>query len=371
MIKADVLILSSSFGGGHRSVSEALKEEMEETYGLKVFIVDPYEYLNKRLNRLNAELYIKLMRNAPALYGLFYNITYDLEMGNVVNRIGSYIGRGSLLKLIDLYKPKVVVSTYPTYTGMLSHLKKRGMTQSYSATVITDFAAHSQWIHEYADVYFVASHEVALTLIKKGIPNGRIHVSGIPIKKSFSEEYDVVHLKEKYGLQSDTPLILVMNVSFGNPNVLKEICKTLSSLSVPFQSLVLCGMDERLFKIASSFDRKILPLRGSFNIAELMSISKILITKSGGVTTSEGLAKEVPMVFYKPVQGQEWHNADYVSRHGAGVVVKRENELKNIINALLMDKGLQDAIRERAKRIAHPYASKYVARYINDVIQKL
>ncbi|MFN3813782.1 MAG: glycosyltransferase [Aquificaceae bacterium] len=114
-----------------------------------------------------------------------------------------------------------------------------------------------------------------------------------------------------------------------------------------------------------------MPLGGSSNIAELMSISRILITKSGGITTSEGLAKGVPMVFYKPVQGQEWHNADYVSRHGAGVVVKRGRELKNILNALLMDKGLYETVRERAKKIAQPYAAKHVARHISDVLQRL
>ncbi|MFN3813783.1 MAG: MGDG synthase family glycosyltransferase [Aquificaceae bacterium] len=264
MTNIDVLILSSSFGGGHKSVSEALKEAMEEAYGLKVFIVDPYELLSEKLNRLNARLYIKLMRKASALYGLFYNLTYDLGMNNIINRIGSCIGRGKLLELISSYKPKVVVSTYPTYTGMLSNLKERGIVQSYLVTVITDFAAHSQWIHGYIDAYFVASYEVALTLIKKGIANERIYVSGIPIKKSFSEEYNVGYLREKYRLEPGIPLILVMNVSFGNPNVLKEVCKTLSSLNIAFQSLVLCGRDERLYKIASSFGNRINAFRWQF-----------------------------------------------------------------------------------------------------------
>ena len=371
MSNMDVLILSASFGSGHKAVSEAIKKELEDTYNLKACIEDIYELLNPKLNRINAALYIKLMRYTPAFYGLFYNLTYDLKIDNSLNRIASYIGRGKLLELIEGYKPKVVVSTYPTYTGMLSYLKSEKRIKLYAITIITDFVAHSQWIHKYIDAYFVASDEVALNLIKKGVPPENIYVSGIPVEKSFNQNYDIEFLKEKYGIEKEIPLILVMNLSFGNPWVLKEVCEVINSINFDFQTLVLCGKDERLYKIASSIGSRIKPLQGNVNIAELMNISKILITKSGGITTSEGLAKGLPMIFYKPVPGQEWHNADYVSRHGAGIIVKEKYELKNILYALLTNEKLYGSIRERAISIAKPYATKCVAKHINDVIQRL
>lgn len=371
MPDVDVLILSASFGSGHRTVSEAVKKELEETYNLKVFIEDLYELMNPKLNRINAAFYIKLMRYASTLYGLFYDLTYDLKMDNFLNKTTSYIGRKELLKLLETYKPKVVVSTYPTYTGILSYLKGEKKMDLFSITIITDFVAHSQWIHKHVDAYFVASDEVALNLIKKGISSERIHVSGIPIRKAFNQDCDTESVREKYGIEKEVPLILVMNLSFGNPQILKEVCEVINSLNLDFKALVLCGKDEKLYKIASSFGRKIKPLQGTFNIAELMSISKILITKSGGITTSEGLAKNLPMIFYKPVPGQEWHNADYVSRHGAGIIVKEKYELKNILYALLTKEELYRSVREKAKSIAKPYATEYVAKYINDVILKL
>ncbi|MFN3598725.1 MAG: MGDG synthase family glycosyltransferase [Aquificaceae bacterium] len=366
----DVLILSASFGGGHRAVSEALREELQD-YQIRAHMVDPYEELNPKLNKINADFYIKLMKYAPSLYGLFYDLTYDLSMNNIFNKLGAYIGREKLLEILENYKPKVIVATYPTYAGMLSHLKKENRIRSHVITVITDFVAHSQWIHQHIDTYFVASQEVFLNLIKKGIPPEKIYISGIPIRKSFSEDYPIEALREKYGVKEGLPVILLMNIAFGNLRALKEVCDVLMDIDIPFKSFVLCGRDEKLCKAISNYDKRFVPLRGFLNMAELMSIAYLLISKAGGITTSESLAKGLPMVFYKVPPGQEKHNADYVSKHGAGLIANRSYEFKNFLKALLTNKELYELVKEKTKEIAKPFASKYVARYINDVLQKL
>ncbi len=366
----DVLILSASFGGGHRAVCEAIEEQLKNN-GIPCLILDPYNEMNPKLNSLNSELYVKLMRYAPCLYGLFYDLTYNLDMDNVFNRLGSLIGRSVLEKLLVAYKPKVVVSTYPTYTGMLSYLKEIKPSYFHSLTVITDFFAHSQWIHKNVDRYFVASEEVALNLIKKGISPASVEITGIPVKKSFLELYDRGEVIKKYGLRADRPIILVMNLAFGNYGVYDEVLRCLSDLSHKFQAVVITGRDEKLYRKVIKYEGKLVPIASTINVAELMSVAYLLISKSGGITTSEALSMGLPMVFYKPVPGQEWHNADYVSRHGAGVIVKKKEELKNILNALLEHSDLCAKMKERAMALGKPHAAKLIARYISDALQKL
>lgn len=366
----DVLILSASFGGGHMAVSEALEEHLRSD-GINSHIIDLYHMLNPKLNQLNSKFYIKLMRYAPQLYGLFYNLTYDLGMDNIFNKIGSFIGRAKLVDILNKYNPKVVVSTYPTYTGMLSYLKKEEFSHIYAMTVITDFVAHSQWIHKHVDAYFVASQEVAFNLMKKGIPPNRVEVSGIPIKSSFSKHYNREFVLKKYGLKPDKPVILIMNIAFGNLKIYHEVFSCLMDIKGSFQGVVLCGENEKLYKKVVAYKDKLVPLVGKVDIAELMSVSDILISKSGGITTSEALSMGLPIVIYKPVPGQEMHNADYVSRHGAGVIVKKREELKNLLNILLENPELRMKMGEKAKELGKPYAAKYIARYISDVLRKL
>jgi processive 1,2-diacylglycerol beta-glucosyltransferase len=54
------------------------------------------------------------------------------------------------------------------------------------------------------------------------------------------------------------------------------------------------------------------------NIHQLMDASDILISKAGGLTSSEAMAKSLPMLIVDPIPGQESRNSDMIIEHGAG-----------------------------------------------------
>jgi processive 1,2-diacylglycerol beta-glucosyltransferase len=305
------------------------------------------------------------MRKAPWLYGWAYELSYDLSLNNFINRMVSKIGLMKLQRLLKELSPKVLLSTYPTYGGMLSELKRRGLVDIISTVVITDFVAHSQWIHPRVDQYFVPSDEVRYYLIKKGILPETIQITGIPISRDFLLPVDRTEVLKEYGLRDNMPVILVMAGIFGMTRGVIEICETIEELSMDVQAVVLCGNDKKLFiNLTDIFSDKgiIKPIFGQIEVYKLMDIASLLISKSGGITVSETLAKELPILIYKPLAGQEYHNAVFLSKTGAGIIAKNKGELKNILRFFLTDKGYLNQIKEAARAIKKPEASMDVAR---------
>lgn len=364
--KLDILIFSASYGGGHRRVSHAVEMAIScLDKDIKTRVIDLFDVISPVLNKFNAYTYVTTMRNAPYLYGWAYELTYNLSLDNVLNRMTGKIGRVKLTGLLKDFNPKRTLSTYPTYGGMLSDLKRRGIVNIISTVVITDFVAHSQWIYPHVDQYFVPSDEVRYYLIKKGVAADAIQITGIPINMDFLLPVDKTEALNKYGLRDNMPVILVMAGIFGMTSGVPEICEVLKELSMDVQAVVLCGNDKKLFnKLMDTFPDKgiIKPIFGQVEIHKLMDIATLLISKSGGITVSEALAKDLPILIYKPLPGQEYHNAVFLSKTGAGIMVSNKGELKNILKFLLADKGYINQMKEAIRPIKKPEAAIDVAK---------
>lgn len=358
-----VLILTSSFGGGHNSVARAIKRALEENFSVKAKIEDLYHLVNPRLNRLNASFYVYMMKYFPGLYGLFYNLTYDMEKENPLNTLASLPGLKKLKEILEEERPDGVVVVYPTYAGMLRILKKEKFNVPKSFVVITDFVAHVQWLHDHMDVYFVPSHEVELHLYRKGVLCGRIEVTGIPI----SPEFDSLR-------QEKRDILLISAGMFGMTPSVIEICEVVEKI-IPedLQAILLCGADSRLYDRVRGRFKKIQAVKGiqpQEEVARLMGRAILLISKAGGITTSEALSAETPLLVYKPLPGQEYYNALYLLKNEAGMVAYNKVELERVLKAFLKNESLRLKLKENIKRLRKPHSSLLVAKGIYDVLQK-
>lgn len=358
-----MLILTSSFGGGHNSVARAIKRALEENYSAKVRIEDPYHLMNPRLNEINAKFYVYMMKYFPRLYGLFYDSTYDMEKDNILNFIASLPGIDKLRELIEEEKPDAVVAVYPTYAGMLKILKQRGFSVPKAFVVITDFVAHVQWLHDGMDVYFVPSKEVEFHIYRKGIVCVKVEITGIPI----NPEFDSFREKER-------DILLISAGMFGMTPSVMEICQVVEEVAPQnLRIVLLCGTDRRLYKDVKDRFKRIEAIEGVLTheeMARYMGRSVLLISKAGGITTSEALSAETPLLVYKPLPGQEYYNAIYLLKNEAGMIAKNKDELKRVLRAFFKDSGLRETLLENIKRLRKPYSSLLVAKGINDVLRK-
>jgi processive 1,2-diacylglycerol beta-glucosyltransferase len=199
------------------------------------------------------------------------------------------------------------------------------------------------------------------------VPPEKIVTSGIPIHPKFSEEKDKKNLLAKYGLNSQSPVILISAGSFG-VTPLGEVIAEFRAIRDEFQFMVVCGNNTELRKDLETKQKSEPRLKKVFGFVdfmdELMVVSDLLITKPGGITVSESIAMGLPMILIEPIPGQEEANADYLVEQGAGVKARNLPVLIDKLGLLIRDPKKLADMSKRAKAISRPYAAKTIAEKI-------
>ncbi|MBE3596769.1 MAG: UDP-N-acetylglucosamine--LPS N-acetylglucosamine transferase [Hydrogenibacillus sp.] len=351
-----VLILSASFGEGHRQASRAIKEELLHHHPqAAVEIVDYMQTINPAWSRFAQFFYIQGIKHAPVLYGFFYKqfnrIPTDSTLSRSMSRIGHIIGGRKLLEYLNDFRPDVVIHTFPSSAGAHAELKRQGETRVPSFTVITDYAAHRQWIHQETDLFFVGASRVRDDLLAEGVPAEKIRVTGIPVRRPFRLTYDRAEGAKRLGFRPEIPTVLVLAGAFGVSEQIVALGKYLLDRPDPLQVIVVTGRNRRLYETMAEVAKGAMDRMRVFgfvdNIAELMSLSDLVFTKSGGLTTSEAVAMEVPMVLFKPIPGQEAANAAFLSAAGVAVVTRQMEDLHAFFERWMKEPGLRAAMKAR------------------------
>jgi processive 1,2-diacylglycerol beta-glucosyltransferase len=370
----NVLILSASYGGGHNQVAKALTAALElQMPEIEVATVDYCNLIEPFVNRLTHFSYNQSIRYFPVGYGLYYQATGKIAPDSFWQRRLNRLGYTELLKLVNRLNPQVIVSVFPLPAGVLSQMKECGDLNIPIITVITDMSVHSQWVHPHTDLYVVGSSEVANGLMERGIPRDRIAVTGIPIMPAFSHTFDKAKVRMEFGVPADRKLAVFMGGShgiFGKTN----FHRIFDELGDKVQGLIITGRNQDLFEKlqAASFkysNLKILPYVE--NMADLMDITDLLVTKSGGITISEALVKGLPMVIYKPVPGQEELNANYLWRHRAAIIAKSEYRLRTAVHRMVLDDRFREYFRRNCLKIATPGSAEAAAGLILNMLDSV
>ena len=371
MKQLKVLVFSATFGNGHLRAAEAVIEgiQMKEP-SAKIIHLDFGDFLSKRFNAIIKNIYSEMINHIPKLWGKLYYKTAKVQPQSMSQRFLNQLGRNDFLKYIHVFEPDFIVCTYPTVSSILAQLRFEQILHVPVITVITDYTVHSHWVHPGVDRYIVACSEVKESLEFWGIKAQCIHVTGIPVSPKFEEDADRGHIISKLGLNPNLPTFLLMGGAYGLLKSAKRICEKLGDSLVPVQSIVVCGKNDKLYR---SLDTVITQARNPMvrfgyvhNVEELMTVSDLIITKAGGLTVSEALTKQLPLVIFRPIPGQEEENAQFVQRIGAGHVVGSEEELEQFLNRCLSHPEDIEAMRKRAS-VALPGNS--TVRAVEDMFQ--
>jgi processive 1,2-diacylglycerol beta-glucosyltransferase len=247
----------------------------------------------------------------------------------------------------------------------MSELKREGRTDVPCVTIVTDHAIHSQWIHPGIDLYLVSSDHVRDGMMAHGLSPDRVLATGIPVAPAFGIPLQPQSLRRQYGLDPTLPTILVM---VGAHNLMRgalAVYRSLIDLPCPAQLVFVCGKDERLRQaIAQLSQRTSRPVRVFGYVSEIpafMAMSDLMISKAGGVTTSEALAAELPMVVINPIPGQEEANTAFMQAVGAAVVAPRPAALPALIADLLDHPERLARLRQGAQRAKRRDAAAHAA----------
>ncbi|EOC99465.1 MGDG synthase family glycosyltransferase [Caldisalinibacter kiritimatiensis] len=351
--KCDILILTATFGLGHIFVSKAIEEHIKSIdNNIRVNIVDIFEITNPKLYKGVYKSYELLIKTSSKLYNYFYYKKSDSEkfqMEDIFYKL--YLPK--LAKYIYDVRPKVIVSTFPMCSGFVSKYKEEYKHDIPLITCITDVVDSWEWIYEYTDKYMVATEEIKQRLIKKGIDENLIEVTGIPIRKGFLSRQKSLHIMRKYGIKDNDFVIMMMGGGIGLLPDDKEFYYWLDRLKET-KTLILTGKNYDLYKKLKKFDdlQSVKVLKYTKNIYEIMSIADILVSKPGGVTVFEAIASQLPVIVYRPELGQEIENAKFIKAQKIGTIVNDLDQLKYKLNIILNDKKYINALSNNIANVS-------------------
>lgn len=369
---AEVLILAARYGDGHLRAAKAIAMALGELDPeRRPALLDYYRFVNPRLDSTIRWAYLSSVRFAPSLWRWFYTSTQRIDPESRTQQWLNSIGLKRFYRAIHRHPPRVIVSTYPTAAGVVSSLKKAGKLDVANYVVMTDYSVHSQWIHPAVDLYFVGSEDMRDELGERGIPAHKVVVSGIPVDQRFAQPVDEAEVRARFGLGPE-PVVLFMGGSYMPQGEFYEVLKAIDRVDAPHITVVVAGRSERRRALAEAYQAQathpVVVLGYVDNVHEWMGVAAMLVSKAGGLTTTESLCRGLPIVIYRPIPGQEDANAAFLVRHGAGILVREESRVGAVVEHLLRHPWELRLMARQSRQLGHPEAARTIAQYVKKAL---
>jgi processive 1,2-diacylglycerol beta-glucosyltransferase len=362
-----VLVLSVSAGAGHVRAAQALCAQAQASHpNWQMTHIDVMDLVPRTFRHLYAESYIKLVEKAPLLWAYLYQRSDKRTRASKTDRIRRGIEKLNTRKFdgeIERLAPDAIICTHFLPAELLSRRIRKHRPTPPVWVQVTDFDVHGLWLHEHMQGYFVANDEVAARLASKGIVREQIQVTGIPIMPVFSQAppRDIAAKELELDPHKTTVLMMSGGAGVGGIEVLAE---QLASMPQELQIIALAGRNEALLKdlkaIAKKHPNRLLPMGFTRTIERVMAAADFAITKPGGLTSSECLAMNLPMIVISPIPGQEERNADFLLESGAALKAVDGASLQFKVERLLDHPDELVAMRERMRFVARPQAAASV-----------
>jgi len=365
-----ILVLSASVGAGHLRAAEAVALAVKQVDPQAVVEnVDVLGYTNAAFRRVYSRAYLDLVNRAPYVLGFFYDLMdHAPSDARKRDRLRLHVERLNLRPLLKFLKAQpwdVIVNTHFLPAEMIASLRQTGELATPQFTVTTDFETHRLWVNQPCDHYFTATEEGAANLQQWGVPAADITVSGIPIHPVFAEPKDRGACLARHGLEGTRPVVLQLAGGFGVGPV-EKLFASLLGIEVPLQLIVVAGRNEdlktRLDECAVPPRHRVKVLGYTTEMDELMAAADVVVTKPGGLTTSEALARGAAIVVVNPIPGQESRNSDFLLENGAAVKINNLATLSHKLTQLLREPNRLATLKDRSRCLGRPDAAFVVAR---------
>lgn len=358
-----ILVIHAAAGAGHQKAAEALYQGLIKYTPHEAVCVDALDYTSPGFKRNYQGTYFFLISRIPAIWSFLFRLFDQPCLQMLVRRCRRLYNAWNARPLEEFLKREQfdeIFSTQFLSTEVAAALKRQGKIRSRLITVITDFDVHRIWLAEGVDCYTAASDWTREKLKRLGIPEEKICVTGIPVAESFASAQDIGQLKKKLGLRENIFTVLMATGSFGI-GPLEELVASLKDVQV----IVICGNNQKLFEKLSLRNTPLVKILGLVdNMHEWMAVSDVMVTKPGGLSISEALVSQLPLIFFHPIPGQETHNIQVLKEYGIGLTALETEEIAAGVEVFRTTKDLHSTAVKRTKVLAKPDAVKEIIKLI-------
>ncbi len=372
--KKRIVILMSDTGGGHRSaaeaISDALAREFPDRYDVQILdgisqaAIFPFNHV--------PEWYLPFVTHAEFLWGAGFHSTNRVSVIRSAQPLLYAMIGVRLRRLLCELQPDLVVSVHPILTALGRRSLRRAGSSAPFVVVVTDlFDAHGIWFDPGADLTLVATSGADAKARRRGIPDERIRVVGMPVSLQFlSRGRSKAEQRAHLGLDPDKTTVLLVGGGEGMGR-LYDITRAIADKSLPIQLVVIAGRNKPLKAKLEASEWPIPVVVQGFvkNMPEWMRASDVLITKAGPGTIMEGLACGLPILLFGFLPGQEEGNVTFVEQSGVGVIRQEPEEIARTLSEWLAPgSDILAQYSARARALARPGAALDIASILDDVL---
>lgn len=363
-----VLILTETIGGnGHYQAAKSLYRGLSQVEPeVKAEICCGMHRVSRQLEQLTRAVYLNTLQYAPALWGAAYS-----REGEISDRFRTSLGKILSIRLqewLEEMQPDVVVCTHAFCLSAMGVIKERMGDCFRLGAAITDFDVNGFWVHPEVDFFLVAHEDVAKKIRRRfGVPDEVIFRTGIPIDPVFSKTQPPKSVvRRMLGLDPDRFTILLMGGGIGLGPI-EECLHHLRRKLPAAQLVVITGKNRSLLeRLREQFegDPRI-HLHGFVDsMVYFMNAADIIVTKPGGLTSSEALACGLPIFICRPIPGQEERNSRFLIRKGVALRKDEPEEMADVIRSMVENPEILGEMRRRARDLGRPDSSLAAAKVI-------
>jgi len=370
-----VLIIYTNSGAGHRRAAEALFQLSQAYFpAATIRLIDTLDYATPLFKNTYPQTYLFLVKHLPWLWGLAYYLL-DIPFIDKISRVFRRITNAGHCRKFEQFildeQPDLVITTHFLPNEIITHLKKAQKIRTFLATCLTDYYPHAIWRDQGVDLYITPNAALNHRLEKLGVAREKIRALGIPIDPVFSVGSAQPEIRRQLEISPEKFTVLIAGGGFGVGPIAKLVAEV-AKIAVPLNFMVVCGNNPKLREeLLKKFQKSIHEFKifGFVqNMHELMDAGDLLITKSGGLTVTEALAKHLPLLILYPIPGQESGNCNFVVANGAGVKVKNPKEARIFIEKLLDQPRLLKEFKVKMNKLGRPEAAGEILSCLRKVI---
>ena len=364
-----VLVLSANTGAGHNTAARALEEQMQKN-NIECHVWDALSFISETASRLVSEGHTQFYRHFPKLFGLIYR--FEEKHSNKWLYDLCAKGAEAMHERLLTEPFDAIICTHTFSAMMLTAFRRRYEDRTPAYFVATDYTASPGVSDSDLDMYFVPHRMLFAEFIRCGIAADRMVASGIPICEKFYRPLSKVGAREALQLPREGKMVLLSGGSMGAGNLDRAALHLIDSLPNDAYLVVICGQNEKTYRaLLPHACERLYVLGFTDQIDAYMSAADLYITKPGGLTTSEAIAKRTPMLFVNAVPGCETRNYDFLIRSGVAAGAMSWKDAVDKTYTMLSKPALLEEQVAAMERFSEQRATEIICRHLQKEIRPL
>ncbi len=352
------LVLSCSTGGGHNGCGHYIEKEFNKN-GISCDFVDYFDILGPKAKERSEKIYLDTTKGNGEIFKIAYKLGEAYSKTGITSPVYSFnkLMRNKIYEYLKENSYDLVISPHLFPAMAITALKDDGKKIGL-INVATDYHAVPFWEETKPDFFVTPHSSLKEEFLKKGFNSEILLDFGIPVSTDFSD------VKENLDLPNDKNIILITSGSMGFGKMKEIVIKILDNIKNSYV-IAICGKNKKLYDELKKVNNQNLLVEGFVNnLNEYIKASKVVLTKPGGLTSTEVAVIRKPMIHLMPIPGVENYNAEFFRKNGLSLVSNSVDEVLKNTDKILKDKDLQNNMINNQSKVINRYSAKDLVDFI-------